>query len=194
MGAPHSSTRRLFAKVGRAGSGFVAGFVATLIFHQAVLAVLHLVGLTEHTPFVMERLPPLGVPAVVSLGFWGGLWGIVLVYASVRRGKIDYWLFAAIFGAVAPTLANWFISAPLHGRPLGNGWQGANMLTSVLVNTAWGLGTALCLRLLLRSKLDLRKKDHGDTAADQPTRSSGASREGEGGGERGRFRHPGADR
>jgi hypothetical protein len=140
----------LIPEARRAGCGFVAGLLATLIFHQGVLAVLHLFGLTERTWFVMERIPPLGVPAVVSLAFWGGLWGVVFAQAALRRRAVNYWLFAAIFGAMVPTLVNWFISAPLHGRPLGGGWHGADMLASVLVNTAWGLGTALFLRLFFR--------------------------------------------
>lgn len=152
MAEPNIVTRRLASPGRHAGLGFIAGFLSTLIFHQGALAVLHLIGLTQRTPFVMGPVPPLGVPAVVSLAFWGGLWGIVFVYAVVRRRTVPYWLFAALFGAMVPTLVNWFISAPLHGRPLGGGWHGPDMLTAVLVNTAWGVGTALLLRWPFRQQ------------------------------------------
>ncbi len=153
MARPRFSTQRLLWQGAHAGSGFAAGFLATLFFHQALVAVLNLIGLTDRTSFVMDPTPPLGVPVVVSLGLWGGFWGIALVYAASLRGTLNVWLFAAIFGATGPTFGNWFISAPLHGRPLGNGWHGADMLTSILVNTAWGLGTALLLRCFFRQQL-----------------------------------------
>jgi hypothetical protein len=36
---------------------FIAGFVATLVFHQGVLALLHVVGATPRAPFVMTPAP-----------------------------------------------------------------------------------------------------------------------------------------
>lgn len=131
-------------------AGFVAGFFATLIFHQAMLALLHSLGLTARIPFVFERTPPLGVPAALSLAFWGGLWGVALAYVEPRfpRG-VTYLVSALLFGAIGPTLVTWFASAPLHGLPIGAGWHLPDMMTSVLVNGAWGLGTVLLLRLWL---------------------------------------------
>jgi hypothetical protein len=64
-------------------------------------------------------------------------------------GKAGYWVLALAFGAVAPTLGNWLVSAPLHGQPLGYGWQPRDMVTSILVNGIWGLGVAILLRLRL---------------------------------------------
>ena len=131
-------------------AGFVAGFLAVLIFHQLMLGLLHLIGLTAGQPYAMRAVPPLGLPAFLSAAFWGGVWGIVfaLVHHRFPRGAA-YWVTAFLFGAVLPTLVAWFIVFPLKGMPAGNGWQPAGMLTGILVNGAWGIGTAFFLHRLL---------------------------------------------
>ena len=55
-------------------------------------------------------------------------------------------MWSVIFGALGPTLVAWFLVAALKGQPLGGGWKGSTMITGLLVNGAWGLGTALLLR------------------------------------------------
>ncbi len=130
--------------------GFVAGFVATLAVHQLVLALLHLAGLTSRTAFALQATEPLGIPAVVSLAVWGGLWGVALAGAlRTLGGRADDWILALTLGAVAPTLGNWLVSAPLHGHPLGYGWHLRDMVTSILVNASWGAGVAVLLRMRL---------------------------------------------
>ena len=57
---------------------FIAGFASTLVFHQGVLWLLYAGGFSPRAPWNMAPVPPLNVPAVVSLAFWGGVWGIVL--------------------------------------------------------------------------------------------------------------------
>ena len=54
---------------------FTGGFLATLIFHQGVLALFWLGGMIPAFPWNMNPVPPLGVPQVISLAFWGGVWG-----------------------------------------------------------------------------------------------------------------------
>ena len=56
--------------------GFIAGFFGTLVFHQLMVALLWGVGLAPFHPFSMALTRPFGVPAVISLSFWGGLWGL----------------------------------------------------------------------------------------------------------------------
>lgn len=130
---------------------FVAGFFAVLLFHQGMLALLHAVNFTPRAPFPTTPTPPLGVPQIWSLAFWGGVWGIVFA-AIVSRFRQDtrYWITALIFGAIAPTLVAWFVVAPLKNQPIAGGFQPATMLTGLLVNGAWGIGTALLLALLLK--------------------------------------------
>lgn len=113
-----------------------------------MLAVLYWAGLTARTPFALERVAPLDAPAVLVLAFWGGVWGIALArVVSFSTNRLNYWLLSLLFGATLPTVVNWFVFAPLHGFPLGRGWRFPDMATSILVNGAWGLGTALLLRL-----------------------------------------------
>jgi hypothetical protein len=128
--------------------GFLAGFVATLLFHQPVLALLNELGIAKGTIYSLRATAPLGVPQVISLAFWGGVWGIVFAAIDHRfpRGAL-YWICAFLFGAIFPTLVAWFIVAPMKGLPMAGGWQFNRMLTGFLINGAWGLGTALLLVL-----------------------------------------------
>ena len=128
---------------------FLAGFLATLLFHQPVLWLLQLAGITERAPYVMTPVPPLGVPSVISLAFWGGVWGIVMIPIIARvRSEAGYWIAAIVFGAIFPSLVAKFVVMPLKGAPAGGG---VNMLIMGLaVNAAWGLGTALLYRLFNR--------------------------------------------
>ena len=133
----------------RAALGFVAGALGVLIFHQGMLAILHVTGVTPGLPYNTTATPPLGVPQVLSAAFWGGVWGIVLVFLFwPGRGTRRDWLAALAFGAVLPTLVAWFVVAPLKHRPLAGGGVPAAMLTGILVNAAWGIGTMAILMLL----------------------------------------------
>jgi hypothetical protein len=143
-------THRISAARGfnRAPAEFLAGFASVLVFHQGMLTLLHAVGLTATVPFVLHSTMPFGVPQVWSLAFWGGVWGIIFAWAaqSLPGGRM-YWLDAVLFGAVVPSLVAWFVVLPLKGLPMGGGWQPAGIATALLVNGAWGLGTALFLWL-----------------------------------------------
>ena len=59
--SPASATRLLL--------GFIAGFVATLIFHQIGVLVLYLLGITPGMPYNMNPVPPFSVPQFISLSF-----------------------------------------------------------------------------------------------------------------------------
>ncbi|HKO56679.1 MAG TPA: hypothetical protein VJ276_12445 [Thermoanaerobaculia bacterium] len=128
---------------------FVAGFLATLIFHQLALFALHAAGITPRAPFNMDPTKPFGVPSVVSLAFWGGVWGIIMIPAIARLRGASYYLAAAVFGAVLPTLVAAFVVAPIKGVKMP--MTGTNVATGLIVNAAWGLGTALIYRLSARS-------------------------------------------
>ena len=131
---------------GRLLLGFLAGVVSVPVFHQGALAVLRAAGLTSRAAFSMQPTAPLGVPQVLSLAFWGGIWGLALVTTDRRLPRRPSSIVVgALFGALAPTLVAWFVVAPLKDQPLAAGFMPLAMFTSVLVNAAWGAGTALLL-------------------------------------------------
>ncbi|MFC7539947.1 hypothetical protein ACFQU2_11470 [Siccirubricoccus deserti] len=65
--------------------GFLAGFVAVLVFHQGTAFILHNLGTylpwsgnlfgRVGAPFNLAPVPPFGIPTVLSQAFWGGIWG-----------------------------------------------------------------------------------------------------------------------
>jgi len=125
---------------------FAAGFLATLLFHQVLLGILHAAGAVPFAPFNFAPTAPLGVPQVLSLAFWGGLWGIVLWALLHRAHGVHRWLWAIAIGAVAPTAVAVVVVFPLKGIPVHE----ATILLGLLLNGAWGLGTEVFLRVLPR--------------------------------------------
>jgi hypothetical protein len=128
--------------------GFLSGAVSVLIFHQGMAALLHTLELTARTPYSMEPTRPWGVPQLLSIMFWGGLWGVVFAAIAARLNGARLLLAALVFGASLPTLIAWFLVAPLKGQPVAGGFAPAAMAVAVMVNAAWGLGTGLGLALL----------------------------------------------
>ena len=131
-------------------NAFIAGFASTLIFHQGVLAMLYTVGLSVKPPFQTAETAPFKVPAVLSLAFWGGLWGIALWLLLRNMPMTQYFAVALVFGAIAPTFIALFVVLPLKGMPVAGGWDPKIIGTALLVNAAWGLGVALLLWIALR--------------------------------------------
>jgi hypothetical protein len=133
--------------------GFIAGAVAVLFFHQGVLAILHSLGVAPRAPFSMQATGPLGIPQVWSLAFWGGVWGVILAISLRRWDGPALVASATVFGAIMPTLAAWFVVAPLKHQPMAAGFVLSAMAIAVLVNAAWGLGTGIGLNLFGRPHL-----------------------------------------
>jgi hypothetical protein len=145
----HSNTSKGFSK--RFLFGFIAGFLSTLIFHQLALGLLWSADVAPSAPFPMAATHPFGVPAVLSLAFWGGVWGILFALTERRfaRWGGGYWVAAFLFGAVLPSLVALLVVLRLKGQPMGGGWSPHLLLTAFLINGAWGVGTGLILRALL---------------------------------------------
>src|ERR1700683_4751008 len=114
--------------------GFVAAFLAVPVFHQLGIEFCHLIGLTAGTPYNLRPVPPFGVPQVISLAFWGGMWGIVFVLAErlIARFPGGYWRGSILFGAILPTVFSWLVVAPLKGLPLGYGFSFPGLLIGPL--------------------------------------------------------------
>jgi hypothetical protein len=129
--------------------GFGAAVISVLIFHQGMWAILHylaLPGLGTPPPFPIDAVPPLGVPRIVSLCFWGGVWGAL--FGAVWRGpRASNWWAGIILG-VAAALFGLFVVAAIKGLPIGGGWVLKNWIRSLLINGTWGLGVGLILAAL----------------------------------------------
>ncbi len=131
----------------RAFLGFVAAAISVLTFHQGMWALLHAVGFMPMAPYPTRPIPPFGVPLIVDLCFWGGLYGAV--FGLLRpRFTLPLWLCGLIMGIVA-ALVGMFIVAPIKGMPVANGWMAWPILRSFLINGCWGLGVGLILPLLM---------------------------------------------
>jgi len=125
---------------------FVAGFLATLVFHQGLVLALSLIGVFPGSAFNTAPTWPLGVPQFVSLAFWGGVWGIPLWLVVRKLRGQKRWLWALVFGAVGPTAVALLIVFPLKGISVGP----LMPVFGGVLNGAWGIGTLLFLDGLRR--------------------------------------------
>jgi hypothetical protein len=133
--------------LGTAAVAFAAGFVSVLIFHQGMWALFRAAGLGPGPAWNFKPIPPLGVPGVISSAFWGGLWGIVLLYLlPLAAPSMGYWAAAIVLGALMTSAVALFVVAPLKGRPFAAGWDPKAWAFALSVNAAWGFGFALLLR------------------------------------------------
>ena len=127
---------------------FIAGALAVPLGHQLALWALNAAGYIDRAPFAMDATKPFGIPSVISLSFWGGLWGIILGMILERMRGAKYWVLAAVIGAIAPTLVAGLIVAPLKGIQVGG--NSKLLVVGLIVNAVWGLATALFYRLMSR--------------------------------------------
>ena len=132
----------------RAGLGFLAAASSVLVFHQGMWIILYAIGVMPRPPFPVNPIPPLGIPQIVNLCFWGGLYGLVYGLVAPRlAGKP--WLLLGIGLGLCAVFVSWFVVAPIKNLPIATGWVPLRMLISLLVNGAWGIGTVLIFSLLL---------------------------------------------
>jgi len=113
---------------------FIAGFLSTLTFHQALAALLSAAGVISASAYNMAPTEPLGVPAVLSLAFWGGVWGVVLWLLVRTNHGLTRWIWAAVVGAIGPTAVALLVVFPLKGIDVGLGMVPAGLL----LNGVWG--------------------------------------------------------
>lgn len=130
----------------RTAIGFAAGFIGVLLFHQGFLLLAYLVGWVSRPPYDFAPTAPLGVPKVLSLAFWGGLWGIVLMAALAPLPPRHRLLAALLFGGILPTLAGTLVVAPLKGSAIS--LQPLRLLFGFVINGIWGLGSFLTARVI----------------------------------------------
>ena len=99
---------------------------------------------TVRSFFAQVSVPPLGVPAWFSASFWGGLWGIVMLWlfrrANIARGAYPLGL---LFGGAALTLVALLVVTPLKGGVVDTAAFPMRFAIGFLINGAWGVGVIL---------------------------------------------------
>jgi hypothetical protein len=131
---------------------FIAGFVSTLVFHQGLLTVFYLAAVVPRAPYDLKAVPPLAIPAVISLAFWGGAWGVAIWPFLKNVNGPGYWVRAQVISAIASGSVTLFIVFPLKGMPMAGGWNPKVIVSTLILNGTWGLGTALLMRLMRASR------------------------------------------
>jgi hypothetical protein len=133
--------------------GFAAGVLGVLVFHQGMVGLLHLAGLVPNPPFPMRAVPPLGLPQLASMAFWGGIWGIVAAAILAARPGWPPVLVGLLVGAVGCVLVGFTLVAALRGQPLIAGFDLNRWWRSITINGAFGLGVGLLLVVARRLRL-----------------------------------------
>jgi len=131
---------------------FVAGFVSTLVFHQGLLTLFYLAAVVPRAPYDLRAVPPLAIPAVISLAFWGGAWGVAIWPLLKNVNGPAYWVRAQVISAIASGSVTLFIVSPLKGMSIAGGWNPKVIVSTLILNGTWGLGTALMMRLMRASR------------------------------------------
>lgn len=132
-------------------TGFLAGALSVLVFHQGMILLLGTLNVIPASPWSFRPIPPLGVPALLNSMFWGGLWGIGFVAVVDRMLRGDYRLRGVLYGLIGPFLLGNGLLVPLiRGGPLLWGGQPMRMLIGALIASAFGLGLALFVPFVTR--------------------------------------------
>lgn len=137
------------ASLNRAAFGFAAAVISVLTFHQGMWELLHLAHQMP-PPYPTRGVPPLGVPLIIDLCFWGGIWGGLfgLALPSLPR-PCPMWIFGLGLG-IAAALVGLFIVPLIKGLPVAGGWAAISFVRSFLINGFWGIGVGLILPLLTK--------------------------------------------
>jgi hypothetical protein len=133
----------------RASLGFLAAVISVLLFHQGMWELLHLMRLMP-PPYPIDGVPPFGVPRIVNLCFWGGVWGAVFGLVLPRLpGSQPIWVHGLGLG-IAAALVGLFIVPAIKGLPIAGGWSSLAFMRSFLINGFWGIGVGVIFPVLMR--------------------------------------------
>lgn len=128
---------------------FVSGFLASLFFREATLALLHAAQVIDATGFSTEPFAPVGLPEFLVNAIWSALWAIPMTWLlRISPSRPAPWVQAFVFGGIVLTAAMLFVVDPLRGI-----WPSGNMLPRVAMgfasNAVWGWGALVFLRAFM---------------------------------------------
>lgn len=130
---------------------FIAGFLATLVFHQGFLEILFQLHWVAKKPFSMVATVPFGIPASISLAFWGGVWGVVgLMLLKRYLSDKKFYLLFILFGGIFPPFVAMMVVFPLKGISIVSFLNPMSIGMMFLINALWGYGSALFIKVMLR--------------------------------------------
>ena len=141
----------------RVFSGCVAGALSVLMFHQTTLQIFFWLGWAPQAAFRIAQVPPFNAPLVVSITFWGAVYGGV--FGLLMPGLREHVWRRGIIAGLCAMMLGWFVFLPLMGHPIAFGWQSGPMLRSFIAYQAWGFGLSRLLVLLHPRRLNSRSKD-----------------------------------
>ncbi|WP_423822994.1 hypothetical protein V5738_03350 [Salinisphaera sp. SPP-AMP-43] len=130
---------------------FIAGFIAMLTFHQGLLWLLDRAQVISAMAWSMTPAPLLGIPEVLALALWGGLWGLVIWFLIRHAEAAGYYVGAIILSAillsavaltVVPLVLGGSVQALIAGMTLHR--VGIEMA----LNGSYGLGLAVLMRIM----------------------------------------------
>lgn len=141
--------------------GFIAGAIAVVTAHQAIVFVLANAGMLPATTRAWNLAPygQFAVPTIVNSMFWGGLWGALfgLIWDKLPGGAL--WVRGLVYGLLIALVSN-FTLLPLIRRALGvtnqaqialfAGGDPMRMLAVALILGGFGIGTAVVYGLMGR--------------------------------------------
>src|SRR5271168_5050034 len=109
--------------------GFSAAVISVLVFHQGRWGLLHVAGLMP-PPFPTWAVPPFGVPEIINLCFWGGMWGAVFgLLLPWLPSSPPMWVRGLGLGIVA-SLVSFFIVPIIKDQPIAGGWSANAFLST----------------------------------------------------------------
>lgn len=117
-----------------------------MIFHQGVFGLFYLLKIIPKAPFNMSPTEPFGVPAVISLSFFGGLWGVAIWKLVQNDNGLKHWMKSLIYGAVGPTAVAFLVVFPLKGVE----FNPVFVIFGLILNAAWGGGNSLLMKAMKR--------------------------------------------
>ena len=139
------------------GLGFLAGALAVVTAHEAIIYVLTVAKLLPPTTqsWSLAAYGPFSVPTIVNRMFWGGLLGALFaaIWPMLPGGAM--WLRGLIYGLLVVVFSNWLLVPLVKGTLLGmpnqayfGGMVPARMLATVIILASFGLALGLILGML----------------------------------------------
>lgn len=128
---------------------FVSGFLASLFFREATLALLHAAQFIDASGFSTQPFLPFGLPEFLVNAIWSAIWAVPMAWLlRVSPSRPAPWVQAFVFGGLVLTAGMVFVVDPLRGI-----WPTGNMLPRLAMgfasNAVWGWGALVFMRALM---------------------------------------------